>query len=41
MAHYYVTHGSEHEVIAFFADDEFVKDDIFLGLHFIPFSELK
>ena len=41
MAHYYFTHDSEYEVIAFSADDNFVKDDTFLGLPLIPFSELK
>lgn len=40
MAHYYFTHDSEYEVIAFSADDKFVKDDTFLGLPLIPFSQL-
>jgi len=40
LAHYYFTHDSEYEVVAFTADDEFVKSDVFNGLPIIPFSDL-
>lgn len=40
MAHYYFTNDSPYEVVAFSADDEYVKKDSFLGLPLIPFSQL-
>jgi sugar O-acyltransferase (sialic acid O-acetyltransferase NeuD family) len=40
LAHYYFTHDSEYEVVAFTADDEFVESDSFNGLPLIPFSNL-
>ena len=40
LAHYYFTHDSEYEVVAFTADDEFVTSDSFNGLPFIPLSSL-
>lgn len=40
MAHYYFTNDSPYEVVAFSADDEFVKMDSFLGLPLIPFTQL-
>jgi sugar O-acyltransferase (sialic acid O-acetyltransferase NeuD family) len=40
MAHYYFTHDSEYEVVAFTADDEFVTESTFKNLPFIPLSKL-
>lgn len=41
MAHFYFTHDSLYEVVAFTADDEFVTENTYLGLPFIPFSQIK
>lgn len=40
LAHYYFTHDSEYEVVAFTADDEFVKNNFFKGLPLINLSDL-
>ena len=40
LAHFYFTNDSEYEVVAFTADDSFVKGDSFNGLPLVPFSEL-
>jgi sugar O-acyltransferase (sialic acid O-acetyltransferase NeuD family) len=40
LAHYYFTRDSEHEVIAFTVDREYVSDDVFLGLPLVAFEEL-
>lgn len=41
LAHYYFSQDSEFEIVAFSADDEFVKEDNFKGLPVVAFSELK
>lgn len=41
LAKFYFTHDSDHKVIAFTADDEYVTEDTFEGLPVIPFSEIK
>lgn len=41
MAHFYFTQDSEYEVAAFTADDEFVTENTYFGLPFIPFSQIK
>jgi sugar O-acyltransferase (sialic acid O-acetyltransferase NeuD family) len=40
LAHYYFTHDSEYDVVAFTADDEFVKNNVFKGLPLINLSDL-
>jgi len=40
LAHYYFTHDSEYEVVAFTADDEYVTTNQFHGLPFIPINQL-
>lgn len=39
--HYYLTHESPHDVIAFTADEEFMVTDSHLDLPVIPFHELQ
>lgn len=39
VAHYYFTHDSEHEVVAFTAEGEYVKQETLLGLPVIAFEE--
>ena len=41
LARFYFTHDSPYEVVAFTADDEYVKEDILEGLPIIPFSEIE
>jgi len=38
LAHFFFTHDSTHEVVAFVADDEFVGEDGFGGLPIVPLS---
>lgn len=40
LAHYYFTHDSEHEVVAFTVDKEYRKSDTFLDLPVIDFEEV-
>ena len=40
LAHYYFKHDSEYEVVAFVADDDFVKNDKFNDLPLVPFSQI-
>ena len=40
LAHYYFTHDSDYEVVAFTADDEFVSDSSFHGLPLVPVSRV-
>lgn len=40
LAHYYLTHDSDYEVVAFTSDDEFINNDTFNGLPHIPVSEV-
>jgi sugar O-acyltransferase (sialic acid O-acetyltransferase NeuD family) len=40
LAHYYFTHDSEHEVVAFTVDGEYLKGDVFLDLPLVDFEEV-
>lgn len=40
LAHFYLTHDSKHEVIAFSVDKDFIKEDKFRGLPVVPFEEI-
>lgn len=41
LAHYYFTHDSEHEVVAFTVDREFRTADEFQGLPLVDFEDVK
>ncbi len=41
IAHFYLTHDSEHEVVAFTVDREFLKEAQFAGLPVVPFEEVR
>ncbi len=41
LAHYYLTHDSEHEVVAFALTEEFIHESSFLGLPVIPFETIE
>lgn len=40
LAHFYFTHDSVYDVVAFTLDREFIKDTSFLGLPIVPFENL-
>ena len=40
LAHYYFTHDSEHEVVAFTVDEKYRQADDFLGLPLVGFENL-
>lgn len=40
LAHYYFTHDSDYEVVAFTSDDELVQSATFQGLPWVPISQL-
>jgi len=40
LAHYYFTHDSEHEVVAFTVDGEYRRSDEFHGLPFVDFARV-
>jgi sugar O-acyltransferase (sialic acid O-acetyltransferase NeuD family) len=40
LAHYYFVHDSEHEIVAFTADNEYVKESTFLGLPVVEFGNV-
>lgn len=41
VAHFYLTNDSEHEVVAFTVDKEYIKENTFQGLPVIPFEEIE
>jgi len=41
VAHFYLTHDSPHEVVAFTVDNEFIKDKQHLGLPVVAFEEVQ
>lgn len=41
VAHFYLTHDSPHEVVAFTVDSSFLKERDFLGLPVVPFEEVE
>ena len=40
LAHYYLTHDSEHEIVAFTVNQEFIKEPTFCGIQVVPFEDL-
>jgi sugar O-acyltransferase (sialic acid O-acetyltransferase NeuD family) len=40
LAHFYLTHDSPHEVVAFTVDREYLKEPEFKGLPIVPFDEV-
>jgi sugar O-acyltransferase (sialic acid O-acetyltransferase NeuD family) len=40
LAHYYFAHDSDHEVVAFTVDREYVKESTFLGLPVVEFEKV-
>jgi sugar O-acyltransferase (sialic acid O-acetyltransferase NeuD family) len=41
IAHFYFSHDSDHEVVAFTADEKYIKKGHFLGLPAVPFETVK
>jgi sugar O-acyltransferase (sialic acid O-acetyltransferase NeuD family) len=41
LAHFYLTHDSPHDVVAFTVDAEYLASTTFQGLPVVPFEELK
>ena len=41
LAHFYLTHDSEHEVVAFTVDAAYRETETFLGLPVVPFEEIE
>lgn len=41
LAHYYLTNDSEHEVVAFTVNKEYIKSDTFCELPIVPFEEIE
>ena len=40
LAHFYFKNDSDHQIVAFTVDDEFVKEDTLEGLPVVPFSDI-
>jgi sugar O-acyltransferase (sialic acid O-acetyltransferase NeuD family) len=40
LAHYYLTNDSEHEIVAFTVNKEYIKEDSFCGLPVVPFEDV-
>lgn len=41
LAHFYLTHDSEHEVVAFTLDRDYMEKDTYKGLPVVPFEEVE
>ena len=41
LAHFYLTHDSEHEVVAFTVNQEYLKEVLFKGLPVVAFEDLE
>ena len=41
MAHFYFTHDSDHEVVAFTVDGAYLRETTFCGLPVVPFQEIE
>ena len=41
LAHYYFCSDSEHEVVAFTLDEEYIERDTFCGLPVVPFADVQ
>ncbi|NBA75205.1 sugar O-acyltransferase [Emticicia sp. ODNR4P] len=40
LAHYYLTTDTDHEIVAFTVNQEYIKEPIFCGLPVVPFEEV-
>jgi sugar O-acyltransferase (sialic acid O-acetyltransferase NeuD family) len=40
LAHYYLTNDSEHEIVAFTVNKEYIEEPTFCGLPVVPFEEI-
>ena len=40
VAHFYLTHDSEHEVVAFTVNRDYLKEETFQGLPVVPFEDI-
>lgn len=41
LAHFYLTHDSEHDVVAFTVNREYIQDESFKGLPVVPFEDVE
>ncbi|HEU0135917.1 MAG TPA: acetyltransferase [Flavobacterium sp.] len=41
LAHFYFTHDSDFEVVAFTLNDQYIQSDSFLGLPVVPFEDIE
>jgi len=41
LAHFYLTHDSEHKVVAFTVDPEYLTSSEFKGLPMVPYNEIE
>jgi sugar O-acyltransferase (sialic acid O-acetyltransferase NeuD family) len=41
MSHFYLTHDSAHEVVAFTVDQDYLKEETLCGLPVIPFEDIE
>ncbi len=41
LSHYYLTHDSPHEVVAFTVDRNFIKEEMLCGLPIVPFEDIE
>jgi sugar O-acyltransferase (sialic acid O-acetyltransferase NeuD family) len=41
LAHFYLTHDSPHEVVAFTVDSEYIQEESFKGLPVVPFETVE
>ena len=41
LAHFYLTHDSPHDVVAFTLDRDYLKEPEFKGLPVVPFDEVE
>ncbi len=41
LAHFYLTHDSEHEVVAFSVTKDYFRDETFQGLPVVPFEDIQ
>lgn len=41
LAHFYFTHDSEYEIVAFTADEQYIIDNQYRGLPLVPFEEVE
>ena len=41
LAHFYLTHDSEHDVVAFTVNREYIQDEAFKGVPVVPFEDVE